>query len=239
MYLKPSRLSIYNRTHDFEVCLIGVGGTGSRVAHHLGTLNFALLNSDKLGIRLTIIDMDEVEYKNIGRQKFRPHHIGMFKTDAIAQDLARDYMMKNINVINKPIQEVEQNVIDKFDLIILCVDNVEARSFIYDNVKQVHIIDTGNEKDYGQVILSKAKELQNTFDIFGYDNFVKQTEESDFSCYNYALQFEKQSLFINETISLYTAQMVQDFLVNETIDYNCVFINLKNKRTLKSFKPCQ
>jgi len=236
MYLKPSRLSIYNRTHDYEVCLIGVGGTGSRVAHHLGSLNFALLNSDKPGIRLTMIDMDKVEYKNIGRQKFRPHHIGMFKTDAVAQDLARDYLMKNITLINKPIQEVDKNVIGKFDLIILCVDNVEARSFIYDNVKHIHIIDTGNEKDYGQVILSKDQELKNTFEIFGYDNFVQQTEESDYQCDNYARQFEKQSLFINETISLYTAQMIQEFLVEETIDYNCVFINLKNKRTSKTLK---
>lgn len=135
--------------------------------------------------------------------------------------------------------EVEEIELNKENIIISCVDNFDARMFIHLNYKNSYIIDLGNEKDFGQIFLSKYKELQNPIDFFGLENFQKQSEESNFSCENYEDQFEQQSHFINEAMALYGIELLKDFLLNDTINYNCIFVNLKEKITKKALKLCQ
>ena len=238
MVVKDSSLSIFNRTHDWKITIVGLGGTGSRLAEKIAELNYMLLNSNKPGIQLNLIDFDIVEEKNIGRQKFYPNQIDQFKTKAIAQNLSRNYLMKNIKTCELKIEDIKPSM-NKENIIISCVDNFDARMFIHLNYKNSYIIDLGNEKDFGQIFLSKYKELQNPIDFFGLENFQKQSEESNFSCENYEDQFEQQSHFINEAMALYGIELLKDFLLNDTINYNCIFVNLKEKITKKALKLCQ
>ena len=236
MVVKDSSLSIFNRTHDWKITIVGLGGTGSRLAEKIAELNYMLLNSNKPGIQLNLIDFDIVEEKNIGRQKFFPHQIGDFKTKALAQTLSRNYLMKGIVTHEEKVQKCKLNF---GSIAICCVDNFKARKYVLNSFKTGYVIDIGNEKDFGQIFLSKYKELQNPIDFFGLKNFQKQSEESNFSCENYEDQFEQQSHFINEAMALYGIELLKDFLLNDTINYNCIFVNLKEKTTKKALKIWQ
>ncbi len=236
MVIKDSNYSIYNRTHDFNIVLIGVGGTGSRIAEKIAELNYMLLNSNKPGIKLTLVDPDIVEEKNIGRQKFFPHQIGDFKTKALAQTLSRNYLMKGIVTYEEKVQKCKLNF---GSIAICCVDNFKARKYVLNSFKTGYVIDIGNEKDFGQIFLSKKGKLMNTIEFFGEKNFKNQSESSEFICENYEDQFNEQSHFINEAMALYGIELLKDFLINDTINYNCIFVNLKEKTTKKALKIWQ
>lgn len=239
-YIKPKNLSIYNRVHDYKILIIGTGGTGSILADNIAKINFALINSDKPGIRLSLVDPDIVEAKNIGRQNFYANELGMKKTDAIAQRLSRNYLMRNIVSCPKKIELSECNVKQSYDIVICCVDNYKTREWVYEHFhKYTHILDIGNEKDFGQIILSYKEELMHTFDIFTKKISKTQNKESDYQCDNYEQQFEKQSLFINTIIAGYAAELLRDFISSDTIDYNCIFVNLNSLKTTKALKTWQ
>lgn len=238
-YIKDKDYSIHNMNHNYDFTIIGVGGTGSRLAEKLAELNYMLLNSNKPGINMKLIDPDIVELKNIGRQRFKPHQIGMFKTDAIAQTLARDYQMRNIVCINESLNENHFNNIFHYgrnEIIISCIDNFEARYLSYKIAKKLkdsYLIDVGNDKDYGQIFLYRKDHLKHTFDVFGKDEFIKQEKETTFSCNNYEDQFKEQGHFINEAMALYAIEMIKDFIINDVLYYNAIFVNLKEKKTSK------
>ena len=239
IYVKNQSLSIHNRFHDFKITIIGLGGTGSLLAEQIAKLNYAMLNSNHCGIRLTLIDFDVVEQKNIGRQNFFPNEIGLYKVEALTKRLSRNYLMRTIDFNVIRFEDLLIPTYSNEDLIISCVDNFETRNEIFENVKYPYLLDIGNEKDFGQIILSKRNELKHTFNIFGKSESRKQNNESDYSCGNYADQFEKQGLYINSIMATYAAELIRDFITNDTIDYNCIFVNLKEKTTKKALKIWQ
>lgn len=234
-YVKDRNLSIYNRVHDYNIAIVGLGGTGSILAEELGKLHYALINSDLPGLKLTLIDFDTIAQKNIGRQKFYPNEIGKYKSEVIAQRLSRQYLMRNVKFF---INKVEELKLTDYDLIICCVDNFDARNYLFNNAIKYYLLDIGNEKDFGQIILSKSNELMHTFNIFGKGESRKQNKESNYEC-GYAEQFEEQGLYINSIMAVYSAELIRDFIVNDTIDYNCIFVNLKEKTTKKALKIWQ
>lgn len=240
--IKEPRFSIYNMTHDWKITLVGCGGTGSRLAEKIAELNFMLLNSNQPGIELTLIDFDIVELKNIGRQKFYINQVGMHKADAIAQNLSRMYGMRNIKTINSKFEDLKDKY-DSDEIFICCVDNHSTRSFMYSKYTKKYIdnylIDVGNERDFGQIFLSRRKELMHTFDLYGRSFLKKSNKESEFNCEDYSQQFKEQGHFINEAMALYTIELLKDFLINDMIEYNCIFVNLKEMNVKKSLKLCQ
>lgn len=60
------------------VAIAGLGGLGSNIA--------MLLVRSGVG-HLMLVDFDTVEKSNLNRQQYLPRHIGMWKTDALAEQL--------------------------------------------------------------------------------------------------------------------------------------------------------
>lgn len=235
IHIKHKSLSIHNRYHDFNIALIGCGGTGSAIAEEIGRLHYSMVYSDMPGIKLHIIDPDKVEAKNIGRQKFYANNINKYKAEVLAQRLSRNFLMGNVFSHCSKIEDIPKELKQTFDIVICCVDNHKARRYVYDIFNHKYILDIGNEKDFGQIFLSKKDELKHTFDVFGMSESNKQNKESDYRC-GYADQFEEQGLFINSLMALYASELLKDFLTKDAIDYNCIFVNLNDKTTIKSFK---
>jgi len=102
---------LINKIKNKKIGIAGAGGLGSNIA-------VTLVRS---GIEdLIIVDFDKVEYSNLNRQYYFYKHVGMYKVDALCQQL------KNIN----PYIEVEKHNIylneNNFDIFKNCDVIVEA-----------------------------------------------------------------------------------------------------------------
>ena len=60
------------------VAICGLGGLGSNIAIHLARAGIG---------KLILIDFDQVDITNLHRQQYKASQIGMFKTDALAENL--------------------------------------------------------------------------------------------------------------------------------------------------------
>ena len=60
------------------VAICGLGGLGSNIAIHLARAGIG---------RLILIDFDRVDITNLHRQQYKASQIGMYKTDALAENL--------------------------------------------------------------------------------------------------------------------------------------------------------
>ena len=91
-----------------------------------------------------------------------------------------------------------------------------------------YFIDTGNDKDYGQVIFwDKEKKLKNVFDIFG---TPKQKKDDSPSC-SMREALSKQHLFVNSIIATYVGSLIWDILTKRELDMQGVVVNLNTMKT--------
>lgn len=190
----------YERFHFF---LIGTGATGSQLIPMLTQL----LNNTKHK-RITLIDGDIVEEKNLKNQKFLEKDIGFYKSQVLAERYQRVYPELDIKYIPEYIKDIDlivniigQIPLDFIPVIISCVDNIETRKVICEFIKKSEAtfnkqykyiyIDSGNGTDdrNGQIIIStNISELGNftklPWDICPEIKEATQTVDSALSCGN-------------------------------------------------------
>ncbi len=138
---------------------MGCGGTGGFVAEGLCRL---LKDSD---IPILLIDHDRVEPHNLLRQNFYAGDVGKFKSQALAERLARQYGRRIGFSVYPYMQDlVGENLGGGFTtlavrgLIIGCVDNANARRTIGENMSFSNWwLDAGNGLASGQVLLGNAR----------------------------------------------------------------------------------
>ncbi|MCK4299478.1 MAG: ThiF family adenylyltransferase, partial [Planctomycetes bacterium] len=138
----------------FTVSIVGCGGTGGFVAEGLCRLLPPQAS-------MVLIDMDRVEERNLGRQNFTREDLGLFKSEALAQRLARGYG-RPVGYTVLPVGMLE---IGQSGLVIGCVDNGLARADIAKGVcrhpyNMMWWVDAGNAENYGQVIIGN-RDMQN------------------------------------------------------------------------------
>ena len=143
---------------ESNILVVGCGGTGSFVAEGLCRL---LINSD---IPLLLIDPDRVEPHNLVRQQFFAGDVGKFKSQALAERLARQYG----RAIGYSVYPYMHDLVYKDyggglhtraaqGIIVSCVDNVETRRLIAETLNFGNWwLDTGNGYSSGQVLLGNA-----------------------------------------------------------------------------------
>lgn len=111
----------------FKVAVIGAGGIGSNLLRILApTLSQSIL-ADKLGgIELTIFDSDIVEQNNLYHQGYTVSDIGKYKVDALVESLR---LFESSIICFAPINYdvIESTNLDRFNLVIVCVDSPLAR----------------------------------------------------------------------------------------------------------------
>lgn len=104
-----------------RVAVIGVGAIGRQVAIQLASMGVG---------EILMIDPDTVDEVNLGPQGFFPEDVGKPKTDVMAELLARISGYDNETVYNG-LQSRYRLDIPLFQVVFCCVDNMEARKFIY------------------------------------------------------------------------------------------------------------
>lgn len=105
-----------------KICVVGAGGIGSYLAHHIDRL--IELNQLSEEDEFAFFDDDKVEHKNMLYQNFETSDIDSLKTEALS------FRYFNVVFKNKRVQEKD---LKEFDLIVLCADNNKIRKETYNN----------------------------------------------------------------------------------------------------------
>ena len=109
-----------------HVAIAGLGGLGSNVA-------FALA---RLGVgHLHLIDFDRVDLTNLNRQQYFLSHVGMYKTDALQQQLLQ--INPYLHIQTSCVRVDAQNIITLFaqaDIICEAFDDPEAKALLVNGI---------------------------------------------------------------------------------------------------------
>ncbi len=142
----------------FTVMVVGCGGTGGFTAEGLCRLL-------PPAARLVLVDHDRVEESNLRRQNFYREELGMFKSQALAQRLAR----KLGRTVGYSLNPFSNTLLEFNTVVVGCVDNAVARASIGKSAAQHRTwwIDAGNADNWGQVLIGNAgaEWLRGSFDV--------------------------------------------------------------------------
>ena len=219
---------------QLTVAVIGAGGTGSYLIPEIAKLHFMLKKIyDYPGIDVHVYDPDIVEEHNYIRSNFSPSDIGRYKANVIVSRVNKFYGLQ---------WSAEQEFYKgktSFNVIILAVDSVEARKTIIANLIENHnqiyahenhlhyIIDVGNEKNHGQVIIAQDPANEERELLFTTELFPDLKDDDNPSC-SMAESLSKQSLYINRHMALITAEVLKTLCTELIIDFDAVFVNTED-----------
>lgn len=119
---------VHERMNKSTVGIGGLGGLGSAVAIALARMGIG---------RLILVDFDLVEPSNLNRQQYNIEHIGMAKTDAMAQILAS--INPYIQVDTHKVVLDTENIPKLFrtaDVIVECFDRAEVKALFIQTVAE-------------------------------------------------------------------------------------------------------
>ncbi|CDS91601.1 UBA/THIF family NAD/FAD binding protein [Sphingobacterium sp. PM2-P1-29] len=248
---------LLNPTNPISVNLIGAGGTGSKVLTALMEMNHSLIALGHAGLQIRLWDDDIITEANLGRQRFAPSEIGLYKSVALINRVNR-FMGTNWKAET---QKFERNALGGFPenakatIYITCVDNVQARFDIAEMLKAMskrrmnrdepkYWLDFGNSQHTGQVLLSTIGNIRQPdsekyqtvaslpmiTDEFG--ELLRQSEQQDDtpSC-SLADALDKQDLYINSSLTQMGCSMLWSLFRNGMTPYRGFFHNLKDFTT--------
>lgn len=241
---------LHNPLHPVTIHVIGCGGTGSRVLAELVKVHIALKAREHPGLFVTAYDPDLVSSENMARQLFYEDDMGMNKAEVLITRINQNYGL-NWNAVGKKFQD---GVCVGANFIICCLDQAKERVDVIntiwrhkheycwrgDSSELFYIMDFGNGKDYGQVILSymckwdpegekKRKiyeKIMPTFDKI-FTDFPTPKDEEGPSC-SLAIALSRQSLFINGILAMLGINWLYEIMLKGYIDKSAIYFNMAN-----------
>ncbi len=109
------------------VAVCGLGGLGSNVAISLARAGVGTL---------LLIDFDRVDISNLHRQQYRVSQLGMYKTEAMKQNLSE--ISPYCNIITHTVKLTEENLslIADCGIVCECFDNAECKAMLVNGVTE-------------------------------------------------------------------------------------------------------
>ena len=214
-----------------RITVVGCGGTGGFVAEALCRLYTGRQ------AEIVLVDHDRVEHHNTLRQNFLARDVGRHKSEVLAERLCESYG-RSVGYMVRPFRREENGTypgIRRYNpgIIIGCVDNAQARREMEDcleNRSQLWLIDAGNGKNWGQVLIgnrdTKWKEYKDAFkgnichDLPGpaaqRPELLTATPETppDIDCAA-ALDLLDQDPTINQMMAMMVVQVVRRMAAND------------------------
>ena len=116
-----------------RICIIGAGGIGANLARALiPSLTSGKLVRDLGGAEVMVFDSDIVSNSNIAHQGYLPSHVGDSKAKALENSLEEyDDEWVTLTGISRDLRSLD--MLDGFDLIVVCVDSPRARLLVHEN----------------------------------------------------------------------------------------------------------
>jgi len=120
----------FKKMGNINICVCGAGALGSNLINNLARQGFK---------RITAIDMDRVEDKNVATQIYTLKDVGQKKVRALQTHIHQATKVV-VNVVDKQLRENNVNKIIKgHDLVIDVFDNWESRRIVKDACEQKQI----------------------------------------------------------------------------------------------------
>ncbi len=154
---------IYEKMQASTVAVAGLGGLGSVVATSL--LRAGLGN-------LIVVDFDKVELSNLNRQQYFTNQIGMYKTDAMLENLKRinPYAQIIAHTIKLDARSVEELFSD-VDIVAECFDAAKEKQMIVETVlsrmPNVGIVSASGVAGFGRSNMIETKKISPKFVLVG------------------------------------------------------------------------
>ena len=125
--MKPlNRDQITSKLAKSSVGIAGLGGLGSNVAIALARAGIG---------RLLIVDFDEVEKSNLDRQAYSVDQVGMRKTEALMQNIARANPDINVTAFHHKLEPGKMaDVFSSVDVIIEALDNAVTKAAFIEEI---------------------------------------------------------------------------------------------------------
>ena len=117
---------VFEKLKNARVAVAGLGGLGSNIALMLARAGVGTLH---------LIDFDEVDLSNLNRQQYFISHLGMYKTDAIKEEISR--INPYINVITDCVKVTDDNIDSLFkDDSVICeaFDNPDCKAMLVNHI---------------------------------------------------------------------------------------------------------
>lgn len=117
---------VFEKLKNARVAVAGLGGLGSNIALMLARAGVGTLH---------LIDFDEVDLSNLNRQHYFICHLGMYKTDAIKDEISR--INPYINVITDCVKVTDDNIDSLFkDDSVICeaFDNPDCKAMLVNHI---------------------------------------------------------------------------------------------------------
>ena len=117
---------LHERFSSATVAICGLGGLGSNIAIALARAGIG---------KLLLIDFDRVDITNLHRQQYKANQIGLYKTDALAENLAEIAPYTEIQTVTAEI--TEENFADLLkgaDVICEAFDHAESKAMLVNGV---------------------------------------------------------------------------------------------------------
>lgn len=230
------------------VLLVGAGGSGSRMLEALVNLHRALLaKGHPAGLHVLVVDPDTVSSANVGRQAFYPSDVGSYKSLTLVN---RANMALGDTAWQAGVHRIDTKTkgFGAFDIVIGAVDSRKARLAILRAMERAghgtrYYLDMGNRASDGQVVLGQVvgrvgkhdstDRLPHVGELFPdlIDSDLDKVEDDIPSC-SLAEALEKQSLYVNQAMSLFASNLLWQLLTDGEIEHHGAFINLKAARVL-------
>ena len=195
--------SIFNA----RVMMVGAGALGNEVGKNLALSGFR---------RLTIVDMDHVVGSNLNRCLFftkEDARRGAKKAEVVARGISKISTIADPIALDTRIEEVPDSVLREQDLILGCLDNIQARIHVNSHAYSLGkaYIDGGMEGFVGRVTVVKPP--NGACVQCGMNRSHAKVAEKRFSCTGKDVVFHEPRLAAEiTTTSVISAIMVREAL---------------------------
>lgn len=117
---------LHQRFSSAAVAICGLGGLGSNIAGALARAGIG---------KLLLIDFDRVDITNLHRQQYKANQIGLYKTDALAENLSEISPYTEVKAVTARITaENLAALLKDADIVCEAFDNAEAKAMLVNGV---------------------------------------------------------------------------------------------------------
>jgi sulfur carrier protein ThiS adenylyltransferase len=154
---------LHERFSSATVAICGLGGLGSNIAVALARAGIG---------KLILIDFDRVDITNLHRQHYKPNQIGLYKADALVENLSEIAPYTEVVPVTAKITEDNLVAILKdADIICEAFDNAEAKAnivnFVLSEMPTKYIVAASGMAGLDSANLIKTRKISKRFYICG------------------------------------------------------------------------
>lgn len=159
------------------VAVCGLGGLGSNIAPALARAGVG---------KLILVDFDRVDITNLHRQQYKINQIGMYKTDALFENLKEISPYTDIETHTVRISEENAaDILKNADIVCEAFDDAECKAmlanFVLEKMQEKFLVASSGMAGLGRANTIKTRKITKRFYLCGDEESDVQTEGSLFA----------------------------------------------------------